>query len=206
VVRDLAGEPLELGGGFGFCDLAAHRAGLKRPAAPFKRGDCFGGAADLSSRRQPLAKENVPMRRLLPLALAAASASMFAMPAAAQPAPSPNALLAQENEVWQAVADQRLDAFAAFLARDYAGVYPDGIKDIAQEVAAVRGITLARFQISDFVVRGIDANNLVVTYRIDGSGTQQGQAFAGRYNIASYWHRTGRQWRVQLHSETPILP
>ena len=140
------------------------------------------------------------MRRLLPLAIAAFAAA----PVAAQPAPSPSTLLAQENAVWQAVADQRLDAFAGFLARDYVGVYPDGIKDAAQEVAAVRGITLARFQISDFVVRGVDANNLVVTYRIDGSGSQGGQAFAGRYNISSYWHRTGRQWRVQLHTETPI--
>jgi hypothetical protein len=149
-----------------------------------------------------LAEENVPMRRLLPFAFAALAAA----PAAAQPAPTPSDLLAQENAVWQAVADQRLDAFAAFLARDYVGVYPDGFKDAAQEVAAVRGITLARFQISDFVVRTVDANDVVVTYRIDGSGTNQGHDFAGRFNISSYWHRTGRQWRVALHTEAPIAP
>ena len=146
------------------------------------------------------------MRRLLPFAFAALLAAPLAAPAAAQPIPSPGALAAQENAVWQAIADQRIDAFAAYLAHDYVGVYPDGIKDTAQEVAAARGITLVRFQISDFVVRAIDTNNLVVTYQIDGSGTDRGQAFAGRYNIASYWRRTGRQWRVQLHSETPIQP
>jgi hypothetical protein len=142
------------------------------------------------------------MRRLLPFAFAALAAA----PAAAQPAPTPSALLAQENAVWQAVADHRFDAFAAFLARDYVGVYPDGFKDTAQEVAAIRGIALAGFQISDFVVRPVDASDVVVTYRIDLSGTDRGHEVAGRYNISSYWHRTGRQWRVQLHSETQIMP
>jgi hypothetical protein len=142
------------------------------------------------------------MRRLLPFALAAC----VAMPATAQPVPSPGALAAQENAVWQAVADHRFDTFAAFLARDYIGVYPDAFRDAAQEVAAIRGITLARFQISDFVVRSVDPNNVVVTYRIDASGTDRNQAFAGRYNISSYWHRTGRQWRVALHTETQIAP
>jgi hypothetical protein len=140
------------------------------------------------------------MRRLLPFAFAILAAA----PAAAQPAPS--ALLAQENAVWQAVADHRIETFAAFLGRDYVGVYPDGFKDAAQEVAAVREIDLVRFQISDFVVRSVDANDVVVTYRIDLSGSEQGHDIAGRYNLSSYWHRTGRQWRVQLHSETQITP
>ena len=49
-----------------------------------------------------------------------------------------------------------------------------------------------------------DANNVVVTYQVDMSGNVQGQNFAGRFNVASYWHRNGRQWRVRLHSQTPI--
>jgi hypothetical protein len=142
------------------------------------------------------------MRRLLPFAFAVLAAT----PAVGQPAPSPSALLAQENAVWQAVADHRYDAFAAYLARDYVGVYPDGFKDAAQELAAIRGISLVRFQISDFVARGVDANDVVVTYRIDLSGTEQGHDIAGRFNISSYWHRAGRQWRVELHTETQITP
>jgi hypothetical protein len=142
------------------------------------------------------------MGRILPFTLAA----LLAAPAAAQTAPSPSALLAQENAVWQAVADHQFEAFAAYLARDYVGVYPDGFKDAAQEVAAIRGISLARFQISDFVVRSVDANDVVVTYRIDLSASAGGQAIGGRYNISSYWHRTGRQWHVELHSETQIAP
>jgi hypothetical protein len=140
------------------------------------------------------------MRRLLPFAFAA----MAAAPAAAQPAPSPGALAAQENAVWQAIADHRFDTFAAFLDRDYVGVYGGAIRNAAQDVADIRTISLARFQISDFVARGVDANNVVVTYRVDVSGTAQGRDFAGRYNVASYWHRTGRQWRVQLHSQAQI--
>jgi hypothetical protein len=142
------------------------------------------------------------MLRLLLLTLAAFAAA----PVGAQSTPSVGALLAQENAVWQAVADHRLDAFAGFLERDYVGVYADGFKNAAEEVESIRGISLARFQISDFVARGVDANNLVVTYRIDVSGTAQGQNFAGRYNISSYWHRTGRQWHAQLHTQSEIAP
>jgi hypothetical protein len=142
------------------------------------------------------------MRRLLPFAFAALAAA----PAVAQPGPTTAALFAQENAIWQAVADHRYDTFAAFLGRDYVGVYADGARDAAQEVAAIHGITLARFQINDFVVRSVDANDIVVTYRVDVSGNAGGRDFAGRYNTSSYWHRTGRQWRVQLHSETQIAP
>jgi hypothetical protein len=140
------------------------------------------------------------MRRLLPIAFVLLAAA----PAAAQPVPSPGALAAQENAVWQAVADHRYDAFAAFLARDYVGVYAEGFRDAAQEVAAIRGVTIARFQISDFVVRSVDSNDVVVTYRIDVSGSAGGQDYAGRFNISSYWHHAGRQWHVALHTESQI--
>ena len=139
------------------------------------------------------------MRRILPFTLAA----LLAAPAAAQ-TPAPSALLAQENAVWQAIVDHRPDAFAGFLDRDYVGVYGFGFRTAAQETDDIRTINLVRFQISDFVVRGVDANDLVVTYRVDISGNAQGHDFAGRYNVASYWHRSGRQWRVQLHSQTQV--
>ena len=141
------------------------------------------------------------MRRIVPFAVAA----LLAAPASAQ-TPAPSALLAQENAVWQAIVDHKPEVFASFLDRDYVGVYADGFKTAAQELDQVRAISLARFQISDFVVRAVDASDLVVTYRIDVSGTAQGRDFSGRYNTASYWHRIGRQWRIQFHSETQIAP
>ena len=139
------------------------------------------------------------MRRILPFT----AAVLLAAPAAAQ-TPAPSALLAQENAVWQAIVDHKPEVFAGFLDRDYVGVYAFGFRTAAQETDDIRTINLVRFQISNFVVRGVDANDLVVTYQVDISGNAQGHDFAGRYNVASYWHRTGRQWRVQLHSQTQI--
>ena len=144
------------------------------------------------------------MRRILPPILAAAA--FLAAPAAAQNVPAPSALLAQENAVWQAIVDHRYGAFASFLARDYVGVYAAGFRDAAQDVADIRSADLARFQISNFVVRGIDANNLIVTYQVDVSGSAQGHAFASRFNAASYWHRSGREWHAQLHTQAQIAP
>ena len=140
------------------------------------------------------------MRWLFPIVVAAA----LAAPAAAQNVPAPSALLAQENAVWQAIVDHKYDAFAGFLGRDYVGVYAAGFRDAAQDVADIRSADLARFQISNFVVRGIDSSNLLVTYQVDVSGSAQGHAFASRFNAVSYWHRSGREWRVQLHSQAQI--
>jgi hypothetical protein len=140
------------------------------------------------------------MRSLFPIAAAA----IFAAPAAAQNVPAPSALLAQENAVWQAIVDHRPSAFGGFLGRDYVGVYANGFRNAAQDVADISSVDLARFQISDFVVRGVDANNLVVTYQVDVSGSAQGHQFASRFNAVSYWHRSGREWRVQLHSQAQI--
>ena len=140
------------------------------------------------------------MRRLLPIAFAIIAAA----PATAQTGPSPGALAAQENAVWQSIADHRPEAFAAYLGRDYVGVYPEGTRNAAQEIEDIRALNLTRFQISEFVSRTVDANNVVVTYQVDMSGSAQGQNFAGRFNVASYWHRNGRQWRVLLHSQAQI--
>ena len=159
-----------------------------------------GGPIDRAD--QPTCRGECPMRRLLPFAFTVLAAA----PAAAQPAPSPGALLAQENAVWQAIADHQYDAFAAYLARDYVGVYADGFgtppRRSPRSGRSISSASRSAISWSAASTRTTSSSPIGSTF----PAPHEGHEFAGRYNIASYWHRTGRQWRVQLHSQIQSGP
>jgi hypothetical protein len=141
-------------------------------------------------------------------ALLAAGALLLAPIAAAGQPASPAAIdaLAREKAIWQAVKDHRLDDFAATMAPSYVGLYPDGPRTIAADVAQIRPVLLREFEISAFQALPIDPETIAATYRIDVAGQAQGTAFAGRYWVSSVWHRIDGKWRAVLHTETPAAP
>jgi hypothetical protein len=110
--------------------------------------------------------------------------------------------LDREKAIWQAVKDRKFDDFTAAMAPDYVGLYPDGPRTIAADVAQIKGVALHDFEISFFVVHPIDPETLAATYRIDVSGQVGGAAFTGRYWVSSVWHLDGGKWRAVLHTET----
>jgi hypothetical protein len=128
---------------------------------------------------------------LVPLPTLAQSASPGTMEA-----------LGREKEVWQAVKDHRPDDFAAAMAPNYIGLYPDGPRTVAIDVAGIKDVALHDFEISFFDVRPIDPDTIATTYRIDISGQAHGTPFTGRYWVASVWHRDGGKWRAVLHTQT----
>ena len=110
--------------------------------------------------------------------------------------------LGREKAVWQAVKDQKLDDFAAAMAPDYVGLYPEGRRTVAADVAGIKDVALHDFEISFFDARPVDPDTIATTYRIDISGQAHGTAFTGRYWVASVWHREGDKWRAVLHTQT----
>jgi hypothetical protein len=136
--------------------------------------------------------------------LAGVALLLAPLPASSQSASSGTTeALGREKAVWQAVKDQKLDDFAAAMAPDYVGLYPDGPRTVAVDVAGIKDVTLHDFEISFFDVRPIDPDTIATTYRIDISGQVHGTAFTGRYWVASVWHREGGKWRAVLHTQTP---
>jgi hypothetical protein len=128
-------------------------------------------------------------------------------PAVAQSAfPGTMEAFGREKAVWQAVKDQKLDDFAAAMAPSYVGLYPDGPRTTAADVAQIKGVVLHDFEISFFDVHPIDTDTIAATYRIDVSGEVKGTHFTGRYWSASVWHRIDGKWRGVLHTETPAAP
>jgi hypothetical protein len=139
--------------------------------------------------------------------LAGVALLLAPLPAIAQSAfPGTMEALGREKAVWQAVKDQKLDDFAAAMAPNYIGLYPDGPRTVAADVAQIKGVALHDFEISFFDVRPIDPDTIIDTYRIDVSGQVHGTAFTGRYWVASVWHREGGKWRAALHTEALAAP
>jgi hypothetical protein len=139
--------------------------------------------------------------------LAGTALLLTPLPAAAQPAsPAVADALAREQAVWQAVKDHRLDDFAAAMAPSYLGLYPDGPRTVAADVAQIRQVDLRSFEISAFQLLPVDPETLAVTYRIDVAGQAHDTAFSGRYWVSSVWHRIGGKWRAILHSQVQAAP
>jgi hypothetical protein len=138
----------------------------------------------------------------------AATCLLLAPPAAtAHPAsPATADALAREQAVWQAVKDHRLDDFAAAMAPSYVGLYPDGPRTLAADVAQIRQVDLKSFEISAFQLLPVDPETLAVTYRIDVAGQVHDTGFTGRYWVSSVWHRIDGKWRAILHSQAQAAP
>jgi hypothetical protein len=139
--------------------------------------------------------------------LAGTALLLAPLPAAAQPAsPDTAGALAREKAIWQAVKDHRLDDFTAAMAPSYVGLYPDGQRTVAADVAQIRQVDLRDFEISAFQVLPIDPETIAATYRIDVAGQVHNTAFTGRYWVSSVWHRIGGTWRAILHTEAQAAP
>jgi hypothetical protein len=199
---NLPRQPFQLGGGFGRILLVAHPARLKPPAPGFKAAHCHAAARGI------VFADHLGEDHMRLFACLAGFALLLApMPAAAgADFPGTMEALAREKTIWQAVKDQKLDDFAAAMAPDYVGVYPNGPRTTAADVAQIKGVALHDFEISFFVVHPIDPETIATTYRIDVSGQVGGAAFTGRYWVSSVWHLGGGKWRAVLHTETLAAP
>lgn len=107
----------------------------------------------------------------------------------------------QENAIWEAFKDKKVDAFKAMFASNYVGVYEDGTYDVAREVKTLNETKVTSVKLDSFASRMIDADDLLTTYVAEVKATQGKQDISGRYNSASVWHRTGNKWLTVYHTE-----
>jgi hypothetical protein len=127
----------------------------------------------------------------------AALAAFAIAPVAAQAATP----LQQETAIWQAFKDKNAKAFTAMLAPNGVSLYEDGVASRAKELDNLKNAKIASFKIDNFSSRMIDPNNLLTTYVVDVKGTEGKTDMSGRYQAASVWHRSGKNWVGAFHTE-----
>jgi hypothetical protein len=125
-----------------------------------------------------------------------AFALLAASPANAAPGP-----MQLERVVWKSLKDRDLGTFERYLAPNYVGHYSSGLRNRAEELAIVRGMTFDSYEISNMTSRTIDpGEDVMVTYSVVTSGRMGARTFSGKWWVASLWHRSGGKWQRVYHT------
>jgi len=107
-----------------------------------------------------------------------------------------------EDSLWATSRDRRIEAFAAYLAPGYRGVYPDGVHDKSKELATFADVKIRSYQLNDFLVRSLGPGLYAVTYRATVRGNYLGYDLQGDYWCATVWQGSKDSWQAVLHTET----
>jgi hypothetical protein len=132
----------------------------------------------------------------MPLCLGQASPSKLAKSSA-----NDAALIDSEKGAWDAYKSKQTDAYKKYLAKDYCGVYADGIKTADTEVADMAKTDLRDYSFADTKVAHPSADVAVITYKVTMQETSEGKDMSGTYNSASVWIKHSGKWLTVFHTE-----
>lgn len=132
--------------------------------------------------------------------LSYAIAALFATTLVALASPDAAMIEAKEKAAWQAFKEKKADDFKKVVDHDYIGVYPQGISDLAQEIADMQKWDMKSFTISDFKAHSDEKDVMVTNYKVTLAGTYDGKDAGGVYNAGSVWKMENGAWMAIFHT------
>jgi glyoxylase I family protein len=108
-----------------------------------------------------------------------------------------------EKRAWEIAKKKDRGALGRLLAEDYTEIIDDGVFDKAHLLAYLNDVTLTRYSLTDFKVKRLAPDAVLLVYRSSESGEYKGSRFEAEYNIASLWLRRSHRWQNVLFQETP---
>jgi hypothetical protein len=130
-----------------------------------------------------------------------AVAIFFATIAVAIAGPNDDAIIAKEKAIWQAFKDKKADDFQKLVSADVVAIYPDGIKNMKNELDSMTKTTTKSFSLSDFNVVMPDANTAIISYKAKVETTADGKDETGHYNCGSVWNMKNGEWKAVFHAD-----
>jgi len=127
-------------------------------------------------------------------------AAFFATSVVAFASPDTAMIQAKENAAWQAFKDKKADDFKKVVDQDVVGVYPDGIADMAKEIADMQKWDMKSFAISDFKAHSDEKDVMVTTYEVTIEGTYNGSDASGVFHAGSVWKIENGAWLAIFHT------
>ena len=112
-------------------------------------------------------------------------------------------LLAQEEQVWEALWRGDAEADKALLLPEFLGVYPSGFSGRdghAEQLEA--GPSVEAFRLSEARVLPVGADHAMLCYRADYR--RVGQAAEEAMYVSSLWQRARQGWRNLFSQDTPV--
>jgi hypothetical protein len=111
------------------------------------------------------------------------------------------AVIDLEKATWETYKNKQADAFKKYFAKEYNGVYAEGIKSLDTEVADMAKTDLRSYSFADTNVTFPSAGVAVITYKVTGQGTFDGKDMSGTYNAASVYVQREGKWLGVFHTE-----
>ncbi len=136
------------------------------------------------------------MKKLLSCTMVA----LFAAITVSIAAPDREAMMEKEKAAWQAFKDKDAAAFQKLVDHDMVGVYPDGIADMAKEMADMKKWDMKSFEISDFKSHSDEKDVVVMSYVVTLKGTYDGKDASGTYYAGSVWKMEDGKWLAIFHT------
>ncbi len=109
--------------------------------------------------------------------------------------PSEVDLIAKEKAGWDAIKKKDWEGLGKLLAGDFIDVEDDGVYDKAGSIASLKNYNLTDVTYSDWKMLTVDKDSAVLTYNINPTGTNNGQAIPpGPYRAAAAYVNRGGEW------------
>jgi len=138
------------------------------------------------------------------LALLATLPICFAQTKSDKSSAKETAVIDSEKATWETYKNKQADAFKKYFAKEYNGVYAEGIKNLDTEVADMAKTDLQSYSFADTKVAFPSPGVAVITYKVTGQGSFDGKDMSGTYNAASVYVQREGKWLAIFHTEVKV--
>jgi hypothetical protein len=113
-----------------------------------------------------------------------------------------SALIDGEKAAWDAFRNKQEAGMRNWCAKDYTGVYAEGLTNVKGEVADMAKWKFENVSFADWKVTFPDKDMAVMTYKVMIKGIHDGKDASGTYNASTALVNRGGKWMAVLHTET----
>lgn len=114
-------------------------------------------------------------------------------------------LINYEKQTWELAQRKELDKFAAFIAEDFTGIYPDAENVTKlQLMQSLGAITLKNYELMDFKVKMLTKDSGIITYKAASTVLADGKETSARVTLIAGWAKRSGKWQIVFYRETPL--
>lgn len=114
-------------------------------------------------------------------------------------------LIGYEKQTWELAKRKNLKSFAAYIADDFTGVYPDAENVTkVQLMQSLGAIELKNYELTDFKVKMLTKDAAIVIYKAASTVLAEGKETSARVALTAGWAKRGDKWQIIFFRETPL--
>lgn len=114
-------------------------------------------------------------------------------------------LINYEKQTWKLAQLKELDRFAAFIAEDFTGIYPDAENVTkSQLMQSLEAIKIKDYELTDFKVKMLTRDAAIVTYKAASTVLAGGVESSSKVALTAGWAKRSGKWQIVFYREAPL--